>query len=101
MNKKNLTSFNDLVNYLEKVENIKELELIQELPDFFGKEVVKLSSDSKGSETEEGKNLINKASFVRKFGAKFFDMFRLEINLSFCGVTIFHFVIPKVSKSIK
>lgn len=101
MNKKNLNSFSDLVDYLKNVENVKDLELIEELPNFFGKEVVKLSSDSKGSDTDEGKDLINKASFVRRFGAKFFDMFRLEINLSFCGVTIFHFVIPKVSKSIK
>ena len=62
----------------------------------FTHSVIDLSKREVSPDSDEGKDLVSAGNSIRRFGSKFLNLFKIELSISFAGVTIFHFVLPKV-----
>lgn len=84
-----------------KDEQISRLEkLCTTTENEFSKSVMDLSTREVSPDSEEGQQLVATGNLIRRFGSKFLNLFKIEFTISFAGVTIFHFVIPKVDSNL-
>lgn len=74
-------------------------ELVEQLSKEFTKSIVLASKNEVTPEEDDGKKLVNFGNLIRNFGAKFLNMFVIEFSISFAGVTLLHFRVPKLEKN--
>lgn len=99
MKKKDLEQFMELSQRLEEVSNV-DVEIIESVTDELETKGLEIMSQVVNEdETEEIKQAMNemnlKAKAMRGIGQRFFNLFKVTLTVSFAGVTLIHFTIPK------
>ena len=99
MKKNDLKKFMELSQRLEEVSNI-DVESIESVTDELETKGLEIMSQVVNEdETEENKQAMDemnvKAKVMRGIGQKFFNLFKVTLTVSFAGVTLIHFTIPK------
>lgn len=98
--KKQISNINKLEELTGKLTfNDEQQLLVDEISKEFTKSVVLASKNKVTPEEEDGKKLVNFGNLVRNFGAKFLNMFVIEFSISFAGVTLLHFRVPKLDNN--
>lgn len=99
MKKKDLKKFILLCDELEKQGNydVTKLEEVSDTLENLGLSI--MSDVINEGETEENKEAMKemnvKGKIMRGIGQKFFNLFKVQLTVSFAGVTLIHFTIPK------
>lgn len=95
---KELKDIQEIVDFLNQHEIvINEItETIESTPDFFGREVMQLAKNKVEPDSEQGKSLVEKGGILRNFGQKILNLFTIEFKITFAGVVLCHFQIPKI-----
>lgn len=98
---KELKNFQEVLDFLSEHEEllINFSETIENTPDFFGREVVNLSKNGVKPDSEQGKSLVERGGFIRNIGQRIMNLFTIELHITFAGVTLIHFRIPKLQNN--
>lgn len=91
----NLEKLEQLSNEFENLEfNIEPLE--QETSKEFTKAIVLASKEEIKPTDEDGEKIVKFGTIIRRFGNKLLNLLKIEFSVSFAGVTLIHFTIPKI-----
>lgn len=85
---KHLEELNELFLTLENEQSI--------IAKDFTNAIVKASKEKITPDSDNGKKIIDFGVIVRKFGNKLLNLLKIELSISFAGVTLIHFRIPRI-----
>lgn len=99
-------NYKKLENNVSALEQeLKKLELNEDLLTDTEKEfanmIISLSDNKVSPADEDGKKIINIGNMIRKLGSKLLNLLKIEFSVSFAGVTIIHFQIPKIDNNLE
>ena len=99
---KNLKELEKLNDELSKI-NVESLDSIEqktsEIEKVFFNCVMEASQDEVRPDSDDGKKLVNLSSIFRNLGHRVLNLLKIELTISFAGVTLIHLQIPKLQNN--
>lgn len=98
---KELKNIQEVIDFLQENDELltQISETLENTPDYFGREVVSMSKNGVKPDSSEGQLLIQRGGFIRNIGQKIMNLFTIELHVTFAGVTLIHFRIPKIKNN--
>ena len=91
----NLNKLEELSSRFETLDfDIDDLE--KETSKEFTAAIVKAAKDEVKPTDEDGEKIVKFGTIIRNFGNRLLNLLKIEFSVSFAGVTLIHFTIPKI-----
>lgn len=99
---KNLQELEKLNEELLKI-NVESLDSLEqkstEIEKVFFNCVHEAAEEELKPDSDDGKKLVNLTSLFRNLGQRVLNLLKIELTISFAGVTLIHFQIPKLENN--
>lgn len=94
MNFKSIEKLSKIIENEKIIDKISSS--IEKVDKEFTSNVIEASEKEIKPDDEDGKKILDFGNILRNFGYKILNLVKIELSISFAGVTLLHFVIPNV-----